>query len=305
MTTPHTPRSIDASLARGIRRSYFRRLQREWQACHQRRGRAAGRNVTLSAPLDTRRQFRQRLALLEKFAGPLLPACTLRIESGTRAAAVVWALVPGGVPGAEAAEAGATLRALVLLQPGWSATIGVDVCVRAHAVDRVVQRARVVDLPVRDADMQAINAEFSDLMPMACVAARALAHHAEDVGHHKASRVSVLLPTQHGLFLGRWSAKTHRLEVLTFVEHAQLLSAQQEAVEAINRISQERVCAEALEAIVPGWMAAGDGGQLDSRLLQVWQQCGWRFSEDGLHPGMSDRVWQGREGIDPATKALA
>ena len=304
MTTPHTPRSIDASLARGIRRSYFRRLQREWQAYQQRRGRAAGRNVTLSAPLDTRRQFRQRLALLEKFAGPLLPACTLRIESGTRAAAVVWALVPEAIPTPAHLDSNAGLRALVLLQPGRWVALDLAVCIRAHAVDRVVQRARVVDLPVRDVDMQAVNAEFSDLMPLACVAARALAEHAADVGHDTAAGVSVLLPTQHGIFLGGWGAQTRQLEIKTFVDHARLNAAQQEAVAEIDRMAQEQVCAEALDAFVPGWMAAGDR-QLRARLMQAWQHYGWRFAEDGLHPGMSDRVWLGRAGIDPSTMALA
>ena len=174
MTTARTPRSIDASLARGIRRGYFRRLAREWQAYHQRRQRAACRNVTLLAPLDTRRQFRQRLALLERFVGPLLPACTLRIESGTRGAGVVRALQPEAIPTPAHLDSHAGLRALVLLQPGRWVAMDVAVRIRAHAVDRVVQRARVVDLPVSDVDMQAVNAEFSDLMPWACVAARRL-----------------------------------------------------------------------------------------------------------------------------------
>jgi len=304
MTTPHTPRSIDASLARGIRRSYFRRLQREWQAYQQRRERAAGRNVTLSAPLDTRRQFRQRLALLEKFAGPLLPACTLRIESGTRAAAVVWALTPEEIPTPAHLDSNAGLRALVLMQPGGWVALDVAVCIRAHAVDRVVQRARVVDLPVRDVDMQAVNAEFSDLMPLACVAARALAEHAADVGHDAAAGVSVLLPTQHGIFLGGWGAQTRQLEIKTFVDHARLNAAQQEAVAELDRMAQAQVCAEALDALFPGWMAAGDR-QLRARLMQAWQHYGWRFAEDGLHPGMSDRVWQGRASFDPSTMAVA
>jgi len=64
------------------------------------------------------------------------------------------------------------------------------------------------------------------------------------------------------------------------------------------------VCAEALDALVPGWMAAGDR-QLRARLMQAWQHYGWRFAEDGLHPGMSNRVWQGRGGIDPAVMAVA
>jgi hypothetical protein len=300
MTTTHTPRSIDASLARGIRRSYFRRLAREWQAYHQRRQRAACRNVTLSAPVETRRQFRQRLELLEKFVGPLLPACTLRIESGTRAAAVVWALRPEEIPTPAHLDSNAGLRALVLLQPGRWVVLDLAVCIRAHAVDRVVQRARVVDLPVRDVDMQAVNAEFSDLMPLACVAARALFEHAADVGHDTAAGVSVLLPTQHGIFLGGWSAQTRQLEIKTFVDHARLNAAQQEAVAEIDRMAQEQVCAEALDALVPGWMGAGDR-PLRARLLHAWQHYGWRFAEDGLHPGMSDRAWRAREDLDLAT----
>ena len=304
MIIPHTVRSIDASLARGIRRSYFKRLAHEWGAYERRRERGAGRNVTLSAPLDTRRQFRQRLALLEKFAGPLLPACTLRIESGTRAAAVVWALVPDEIPTPAHLDSNAGLRALVLLQPGGWVALDLAVCIRAHAVDRVVQRARVVDLQVRDVDMQAVNAEFSDLMPLACVAARALAEHAADVGHDAAAGVSVLLPTQHGIFLGGWGAQTRQLEIKTFVDHARLNAAQQEAVAELDRMAQAQVCAEALDALFPGWMAAGDR-QLRARLMQAWQHYGWRFAEDGLHPGMSDRVWQGRASFDPSTMAVA
>ncbi len=300
MKSTHTPRSIDASLARGIRRSYFRRLAREWQACHQRRQRAAGRNVTLSAPVETRRQFRHRLELLEKFVGPLLPACTLRIESGTRAAAVVWALRPEEIPTPAHVDSHAGLRALVLLQPGRWVVKDVAVHIRAHAVDRVVQRARVVDLPVRDMDMQAVNAEFSDLMPLACVAARALAQHAEEAGHESAAAVHVLLPTQHGIFLGGWSANTRQLEINTFVDNARLVEAQLEAVREIEHIAQAHVCAEALDTLVPGWMGADDG-TLRVQLLKAWQHLGWRFAEDGLHPGLSDRAWKSREEADAST----
>ena len=46
MNSPlHTPRSIDASLARSIRRGYFRRLAHEWDAAARRRQRAAARSV--------------------------------------------------------------------------------------------------------------------------------------------------------------------------------------------------------------------------------------------------------------------
>jgi hypothetical protein len=148
MTHRHTPRTIDASLARSIRRGYFRRLVQEWDAAARRRERAAARNVRLSASIDNRRQFRQRLTLLEKLVGALLPTCTLRIESGTRAAAVVWALRPEEVPTPVHIDSHADVRALVLLQPGSAMMLEAPVRVRAHAVDRVVQRARIVDLPI-------------------------------------------------------------------------------------------------------------------------------------------------------------
>jgi hypothetical protein len=304
MSTATAPRSIDASLARSIRRGYFRRLAREWSAFGQRRERAAARNVCLSARIDTRRQFRDRLALLEKFAGPLLPACTLRIESGTRAAAVVWALHPEEVPASLHVDSHAGMRAQVLLQPGGLLTLDVAVRIRAHAVDRVVQRTGVVDLPIRDVDMQAVNAEFSDLMPLACVAVRTLCEHAREEGADAAQAVQVLLPTQHGVFLGGWCAASGQLEIRTFVDRPKLNGAQTEAVREIDRIAQERVCAEALQTLVPGWMGPDDGDALRQRLFQAWQQFGWRFEEERLHPGMSDRAWRGQKELSvPAPRS--
>ena len=300
MNIQSSQRSIDSSLARSIRRGYFRRLAREWAAYDQRRGRAAGRNVSLSAWMDTRRQFRERLGLLEKFAGPLLPTCTLRIESGTRAAAVVWALKPEDVPTAVNVDSHACIRALVLLQPGRLLPLEVAVRIRAHAVDRVVQRAQLVDLPIRDMDMQAVNAEFADLMPLACVAARILTEKvngrncsAEPSESAETARsLNVLLPAQHGVFLGGWCSDSQQLEIRTFVDHAKLNAAQQEAVREIQRIAQDQVCTQALQALVPGWMGSADEGGLRDRLLQAWQHFGWRFEEDRLHPGLSDRAWR-------------
>jgi hypothetical protein len=75
MTHRHTPRSIDASLARSIRRGYFRRLVQEWDAAARRRERAAARNVRLSASIDNRRQFRQRLTLPHRSTSIPTPTC--------------------------------------------------------------------------------------------------------------------------------------------------------------------------------------------------------------------------------------
>ena len=167
VTVSHPPaqRSIDPSLTRSIRCGYFKPLAREWGAYGQRRERAAGRNVFQSRPIDTRRQFHGQLGLLEKFVGPLLPACTSRVESGTRSAAVIWALHPEEVPASMLVDSHARIRALTLLQPGRYIGQEVAVRVRAHAIDRVVHRASVVDLPIWEDDMQAINADSPTCSP--------------------------------------------------------------------------------------------------------------------------------------------
>ena len=62
----------------------------------------------------------------------------------------------------------------------------------------------------------------------------------------------------------------------------------------IRRISEDQVCAEALQALVPGWMGTPARSSLRDALFDAWQHFGWRFQEDRLHPGMSDRAWQVR-----------
>jgi hypothetical protein len=193
----------------------------------------------------------------------------------------------------------AEVRAFVLLQPGHWCEVRLAVRIRAHAVDRVIQRAKVVDLPVADIDMQAINAEFADLLPIACVAADVLAQ-------RNGEPLQVLLPAEHGVFLAAWNEEARLLEVRTFVDHAKLNGAQQEAVREIRRLSEHGICAEAVSTIVPGWMwpnrRKGLDGQegneeqpgLRERLVQAWEHFGWRFAEDRLHPGMSDQAWRAR-----------
>jgi hypothetical protein len=114
-----------------------------------------------------------------------------------------------------------------------------------------------------------------------------------------AQDLNVLLPAQHGVFLGGWCTDSQELQIRTFVDHAKLNASQQEAVMEIRRISEDQVCAEALQALVPGWMGTDGDAYLRGRLLQAWQHFGWRFEEDRLHPGLSDRAWKHRDGPGP------
>jgi hypothetical protein len=42
---------------------------------------------------------------------------------------------------------------------------------------------------------------------------------------------------------------------------------------------------------------------LRDELFQAWQHFGWRFQEDRLHPGMSDRAWLIRDGLSASLRS--
>jgi hypothetical protein len=67
-------------------------------------------------------------------------------------------------------------------------------------------------------------------------------------------------------------------------------------VREIHRIAQEQVCAEALQALVPGWMGTNGDAALRARLLQAWRRFGWRSLQE--EAGCTTRaVGPGRGGI--------
>ena len=62
---------IDTSLARGIRRSYFKALTREWDRFEAARTRAKGRNMSLLRLVESEKQLRERYQQMEKMMGKL------------------------------------------------------------------------------------------------------------------------------------------------------------------------------------------------------------------------------------------
>ena len=64
---------IDASLARGIRRAYFRELLRQWSDFKMKMKQASRRNMGLGRPIDSDKQLRERCSQMEKMLGPLIP----------------------------------------------------------------------------------------------------------------------------------------------------------------------------------------------------------------------------------------
>ena len=168
--------------------------------------------------------------------------------------------------------------------------VGVRVKVSGHAVDRVVQRAKMVDLPVRRPDIQAINAEFADALPLACIATEDLLEVQRTQGEHAAQDTQVLLPAPHGVFLASWSCEEQALIIRTFVDGEKLTEQQLEAVREISQWADAQLSTQVLNILTTGWMNVDVTG-LKERLLQTWREYGWRFDEQRLHPGLSDRAW--------------
>lgn len=286
---PHSAR-IDTSLARGIRRSYFRTLAAEWDGFRKRVRAGEARNISLGAKVKNERQLRQKAQLLNQYLGKLIPASDLCIQNGSRGADIVLGIMPDPFPQKMHMDSDAHVQACVLYRSSGYAEYTMPVRITAHAVDRVAQRSRMVDLPVHAPDIQAINAEFADALTYACAAATVLQRPSRLPGGQSRDDLNVLLPGAHGVFLARWSEAEQELVICTFVDSRQLNNAQREAIQTISEIGDGHVSLLLLDSMAPGWMGF-DTGPCREALLEAWVHFGWRFQEDRLHPGMSDRAW--------------
>lgn len=222
--------------------------------------------------------------------GRLIPCTTALINANSRSATLILGLLPDPVPVLATADSAARLVALTLLRPGRFVEYDLKIRVSGHAVDRVIQRARIVDLPVRDTDIQAINAEFTDALPLACIAASVLCDIVNKEGADVARNIQILLPSAHGVFLGGWSPQDRELIIRTFVDGAKLNESQQEAIRDISQWADGELSAQALTTMTGGWLNLDVAG-LRGRLLETWRHYGWRFDEQRLHPGLSDKAW--------------
>ncbi len=289
---PIPPRCIDASLARGIRRGYFRRLRHEWEAYANRKRMAVARNLPVGSAIDSQRQLDQRITLFDRLLGPLLNVYSERVDANSRSGGLYLSIEPHDVPAKVQEDSHASVRVCMLLRPGKPLTMKVPLTLRAHAVDRVVQRSGLIDAPVCDPEIQAINAEFADMLPLASFASWMLLDMAS-MGDERVADLQVLMPAAHGIFLGDWDSEQSQLVIRTFVDFLKLNEAQREAVRELKSLHDGELGAQLLSEVSSGWLRL-DQAPLRRRLEEAWRAYGYRFSEDRLHPGLSDRAWQER-----------
>lgn len=284
------PARIDQSLARSVRRAYFRSLLSEWDRTTAALREAGRRNTFRNRWITSEKQLRAQARVLEKIVSPRLPIAQVRLDARSRGASVVLALLPDPLPASVTATSNASVEAMMLLRPDGFVCKPVNVVVSGHAVDRVIQRCRLMELPIGREDLAAVNAEFADALPLACVAASALRRLCATDGADAAEALNVLLPAPHGVFLASWQAAACRLLVRTFVGRDQLNDAERAALDDLRQIAAGSIESHVLDDILPGWLSL-DPQALHTELLDAWRRFGWRFDVDRLHPGLSDLTW--------------
>ena len=287
------PPRIDQSLARSVRRAYFRSLLSEWDRTTAALKAASRRNTFRNRWITSDKQLNAQVKVMEKIISPRLPIAQVRLDARSRGASVVLALLPDPLPPLVTATSNASVEAMMLLRPDGLVWKPVNVVVSGHAVDRVIQRCRLMELPIGHEDLAAVNAEFADALPLACVAASALRRLCASGGPEAAEAaeaLNVLLPAPHGVFLASWQAQAGHLRVKTFVGQDQLNDAERIALGDLRRIAAGSIESHVLDDILPGWLSL-DPTALHAELVEAWRRFGWRFDVDRLHPGLSDLAW--------------
>lgn len=166
--------------------------------------------------------------------------------------------------------------------------------VSGHAIERVIQRSRLITLPIGRQDILAIHAEFADALPLACIAHDAVRQSIAAGSLADAGRLTILLPSANGVFLCRWCEESGRLLIKTFIGRNQLNQAEIAAIDELKRFSEAQVAAHLLDGLAPGWLGL-ETRDLHAALVTAWRHFGWRLDEEVRLPGMSDAAWSSRE----------
>jgi hypothetical protein len=239
------------------------------------------------------RQLRERFDEFLRLFGHLLPVCSMKIDAKSRGNAICIALKPEAIPKELKSSSNVGLRVWVFFQPGNLCCYTPFVKFSSHAIERVVQRAHIVETPVTAEDIQAINAEFSDAVLLAVFALEVLDYIQEVHGDEAKSGLQVIIPSAHGAFLGNWLSDEKFLLIKTFIDREKLNEPQLEALRELRLITDADLSSPMIEMLAPTWF----GSQVletKRNIADAWRHYGWRFEEDRLHPGLSDKAWKDR-----------
>lgn len=268
------------SLAKGIRRAYLEALERNWAIFKKREASEVLRNPYLT--LHTHKAFTREISRFCQRRMPrFLSIAQLRAKSGHKDAWCALTLNKEGSFG------GTSVIANVMTYPrfrAWRTALSIEFT--GHAIDRLIQRAHVVDLPITDEDLNAIHAGFSSSLIWATAALTVL----QKIDQKEASGLDILIPGEQGIFLGNYEIKNSRLVLKTFIENTDLWEEEIYALQRLSAFTDDHLAMTTFDLLTGGWVSASNS-HMQNNLVEIWKAFGWIIRERQERPSKLDEAW--------------
>ena len=277
---------IDPSMARGIRSSYFGSLEDAWSTYLANESADFRRQPRKS--FNNAKSFRKEISKIRNQRLPkFLPISEISVRSGKREAWMMLTLTSICDSPNDDLFHNAALVADLITYPADSKRSIIPVFFRRHAVERVIQRSGVVDLPLKKNDIEAIHAEFSTALVWAMAASMLLT-----CGKKLSEKISsVIIPSDNGIFLGEFLVDSQQLILKTYVEKKMLWDEERYVLNDLYKFNHAQLALAAIGGFNPAWSDKHDP-LIKEKLLKIWQRFGWLLKERNRQSDDQELAWQ-------------
>ena len=156
----------------------------------------------------------------------------------------------------------------------------------AHTIDRVIQRAGIVDLPIQPSDVAAIDIQLAEILTWAAASFFILGEQSID----NSKNMTVVLPGHYGFFLGSFETDPIEFTLRTFVDYQKAWVEQEEALALLRSVPDSQLAIYAGDVIRRRYLEISHSAY-DRTILKCWREYGWRIREKADRPSKEDRAW--------------
>ncbi len=262
---------IDPSLARGIRRAYLESLDENWAILLKRlRDRRTRIGVIhFKTPKAFHREIEYyRARMMPRF----LLATDITIETKKRKAWILFSLTRERESLTEAGRA--KVCCVYFGYPQFVDMQFLPIEFSGHAIDRMIQRAGILELPLKKKDLSLIHAGFSGVLIWAVSALEALSA----MEPLERASLNIVVPSDLGIFLGNYDDAASKLIITTFVDSSRLWDEEVYALNQLNKVDEDQLALPILNFLVKDWIAnTQNTARLE--LVKIWKMFGWQIRD--------------------------
>lgn len=284
-------RHIDASLAKGIRRAYLEALDEALERFTQQQRHDLRRNPRVHA--ETSKGFDRGIDKLRRnieASGLIQSEISVSTKHKRLWASLFLAReTENDVKDGKGMSSTGHARTIVLAlthppMRRWMRSMSIKIT--AHAIDRVIQRVGIVDTPIHFDDIRAVNTEMAQSLTWAVASFFIL----ENVNPSEAELLTLIFPSQHGFFIGKFNSNPIELSLVTYVDRDTSWDEQREAFRVLDAVSDLELGLWASDVIARNHIAAMHS-DADGQIYRCWRDYGWRIREKLDRPGRLDTAW--------------